>query len=159
MKHNKLRLGCALLVALFLLGVLVACSGKVTPITAAEFAAAMENKGYAVKDYTDNYPSEGGRGISACLMTESDGRELVFFELDNKEKAKAFYAENKPLIEQQKQAGNVESTVTTNSRSVYKLKTASGYYVLAQVGPTVLLAYSGTENASALDELIQSIGY
>jgi len=158
MKHNKRHLGCALLAALFLLGALVGCSGKVNAITATEFAAAMGNKGYAVEDYTDSY-IETGRGILSCLMIESEGRELVFFELESLEKAKVFYAENKPLIEQQKQAGNIESTVATNSRSVYKLKTATGYFVLEQVGATVLLAYSGAENAAALDELIKSIGY
>ena len=152
---------CSLLAILLLLSLSAAC-GKAdkapTPITAAAFETAMEQKGYALEDYSSFY-SEREDSTKTCLFANAEGIELVFLEMGTVLGTDFFYQDFKLSLQELKQADDAETIDETELQCTYKLRTAGGYYVLRKVGETVLYGFADTLYIQDLDALFGALGY
>lgn len=136
---------------------LVGCQSK-EAVSVDVFNKEMTSLGYDVQDITNQYAGVNP-AILVCSAFEGDGLHVEFFQMDSIESAKSMFDGNKGMVEGYKGNGNVESSVSNNSYQKYTLKSDGTYYVVEQVGETMIYSYAPEDSSKLLDAALGKIGY
>ena len=144
-----------------LIGMLTGCGREVEPVTAADFQSKMEELGYQVEDGTEHYAQFDHVEKCLAFASELEGGKMnvQFFEINTKENATGMFINNKEETIKKKSGVSSESSSSNNSYSEYKLTTGDTYYIVEQVGTTLIVARCPKAFKEKLDEVITAINY
>ncbi len=129
------------------------------PITAEQFKSTMEEKGYVVKDVTDQY-SEYEYVKKIFVAEASDGAyQIEFYELADESYAANFYANNKAIFESSKGNASGETSVSMKNHSKYTLSSNNKYQVVSRIDNTVIYLNVQDKYKDTVKDLLKELGY
>lgn len=137
---------------------LTGCSKK-NPMSAEDFSAAMEEKGYTVTDITSQY--ESYQVIeSALLAVNSDGSyQIEFYVLSEEKWAVNMYQKNVEIFQEQKSSVAVESSVDIGNHSRYNLVSGGSYMLVSRIDNTLIYVKADGSHSDEIKEALKGTGY
>jgi len=126
-------------------------------VTSDQFTAVAQGLSFRTTDLTDQYTDE--TYVVAVIRAANDSSEVDFFEVLSDDFATAVYDTNLDNVQGLKLPGAEETTVTQDGYQKYTLKNSGEYWVVIQLGGTVLFGWAPLNKTGALEELIKQIGY
>ena len=141
-----------LILALFQL---VACGGK-TVVSLEDFNLLMEEKGYVIKDATEQIALDTIRAISLAINEDYQIEYYVFKDIGT---AEAVFTQNKLLFEDNKTGGHIEQSRSYGNNSYYSLISGGNYYVLSRVDNTMIYVVADDDYKKEIADTIKELGY
>ena len=154
----KLRRMITVLLCVAMLLSLAACGQPRTAATADQFVSTMLNKGYEVKDMTEDLAAE--EYIKTAVTADKTDVTVEFYILDKEDTAKgnvAYFADEFKALAATSASEKVASSA---NYSYYEQKSTGVYRLASSVGDTFLYVEAfGTELAAETEELAKALGY
>lgn len=154
MKKSRIILCVVCLLMIFSL---TGCGSK-KAITTDDFKSIAESSSYSIADVTSQY-AEFNFINEATVAQSSDGWQVEFYMLEDKENATNMFNTNKSDFESKKDGFVTESSVNMPNYSTYSL-TSGGYYMyLCRVDNTLLYVKVLDTYKDDVKALIKKLGY
>jgi hypothetical protein len=165
MKKSVIILIVSLSIAALLIGVGIAMlfinlNKEKTPISAEQFANAMNQKGYVVQSSKQQFAAYDYIKSSYIAAPQDLSYKVEFYEITNEEYANAFYENNKSIFENSK-GGVVTSSLNLNGKnwSKYALSSDGKYKVVSRVGNTAIYLNVDNNYKDIVNKLLDEFGY
>lgn len=146
-----------LILAIISLGVFTGCQSK-EPVNADTYKENATSLGYEIEDLTEEFTSQSS-AILNCYLIDKDDLHVEYFQLDSNDTAKALFDANKQIVEGYKGSRSGETSETNSTYQKYTLTADDMYFVVEQVGDTLVYAYTDQDKTNDLNELLKELGY
>ena len=154
----KLRRIIAVLLCVAMLLSLVACGQPRTAATSDQFVSSMLDKGFEVKDMTEDLAAE--EYIKTAVTADKKDVTVEFYILDKEDTAKGnvtYFADKFKALAAPSASEKVASSA---NYSYYEQKSTGVYRLASSVGDTFLYVEAfGVELATEAEELAKALGY
>ncbi|MBP3920364.1 MAG: hypothetical protein J6D28_02245 [Bacilli bacterium] len=151
--YKKIILG---LLTLIITICLTGCGNK-TKLTAESFKTKMEENNYKVEEATNQFAKYNY--VKKVYIALNENYQIEYYELENEEKAKTFYNNNKGIFEKSKENGYSQTNGEFGNYAKYTLKTAGKYKVVSRIDNTVIYLNADEQYKKEIKEILKTIGY
>ena len=146
-----------LLVILFIsIFCLTGCDDR-TPLSTKEFTAEMEKKGYTVSDATEQFADYSH--IKGVSIASKSGYHIEFYEIEDVDKAKSVYSNNKNDIESQNNIKQSSIEVNLGNHQKYEETSDGKYSIVIRVEKTMVYAQTDKKYKKEIVEALKEIDY
>ncbi len=143
---------------LFSAAFMTGCKEK-TSINAEGFKSAMEAKGFAVADASEQFADVNEiTCVYIALLGEGD-HQIEFYELDSDDSARRLFAGNKNIFEQSITGNHAESSVSLANYDKYTLTNNGAFMLLSRIDNTLVYVNSPSEYKDEINSILKEIGY
>jgi len=145
-----------------LLAVLLVCAGcggasAKQAATTDQFIAAAEALSFSTTDLTDKYGDEVY--VVSVIMASKGQSEIDFFVLVSDEFAAGVFDSNMKNIQQLEVPGVTHGSGANGSYQRYWVQLPNDYWLVVQVGETVLFAHVTMDEMDTLNTLLSKLSY
>ncbi len=162
MKKIFIVIGIILVVLLVLGGIALVIfnvlNKEKTSISADNFSAIMESKGYVMTDTTSQFSQYENYMLKSYVAQKSD-YQIEFYELSTIENAISMYNTNKAKFESQKSSVSAGATSSMKNYSTYSLSTNGKYKYLARIDNTLVYVDVDENYKDIVKDIMKEIGY
>lgn len=134
-----------------------------TPATVEQVTEVLTSQGYKPQDITEQYFEKDigfKQTLINCIAIEKDDIHFEFFNFNNENSAIDIYGQAHSLIVRTKMSIPYAEHDTKNANyCIYTLAAGGTYSVAIYVENTAVYAYSNEENAGAISDILEAIGY
>ena len=154
MKKKGLLFGALFLAFIFLF---TGCSKK-TAITSSDFKSKAEAEGYTVTDVISQYSSYE-YVKEAYVASSSDGYQIEFYVLSDKDMAKSMFETNKAIIENANGNNKMKTEVNLSNYNKYSISTSTTYGYLCRIDNTLVYVNTNKDYKDKVKDFIKKIKY
>lgn len=136
-------------------------SHPITPVTPQQMYNALSEHRYKTQYATQLVSNElKSIGLTDCIVGEKNDIHIDFYSFDNDDAAQTVYNKSVSLIHTERRDPPTRDYSEGNSNHWrYTLIGKTMYSTAIYVGNTAIYAYSNTDNAAEINELLKSINY
>jgi hypothetical protein len=145
-----------LLIALSLvfISLIVSCSSRI-PLTASEVVGILEQSDYYIANTGLN-----DTGIKFIEALDPEDKFIIWFsEYDSAEQARTAFNEIRNDFNSVRGSWSSRVENNTANYNIYRVTTNGIYYVASRIDNTLLYIVTEEENRSAVDEILETLGY